>query len=286
MKRLLKAPYILYLRFFSSVLFAFLKLAEILPRGRRISTLFLEKVWARTEKVRTVRETILFASPDWLSKYRADSFYEKEPETIAFLNTLTNDSILWDVGANIGIYSVYAGKVTGARVYAFEPSMMNLELLFRNVQENNLGNQVTIIPLALSNKDSVLDLFMSKEDLHWAGAHNSIGQNTSQNGQAMTDPKVSSQLSVTGANLITAFNVPAPTHIKIDVDGLESLVIEGLQSNIEKIDFILVEIDARNMAENSSISSLLKSRNFSRVMDFAGHKYTENQLWKNERDLG
>jgi FkbM family methyltransferase len=286
MKRLLKAPYILYLRFFSSVLFAFLKLAEILPRGRRISTLFLEKVWARTEKVRTVRETILFASPDWLSKYRADSFYEKEPETIAFLNTLTKDSILLDVGANIGIYSVYAGKVTGARVYAFEPSMMNLELLFRNVQENNLGNQVTIIPLALSNKDSVLDLFMSKEDLHWAGAHNSIGQNTSQNGQAMTDPKVSSQLSVTGANLITAFNVPAPTHIKIDVDGLESLVIEGLQSNIEKIDFILVEIDARNMAENSSISSLLKSRNFSRVMDFAGHKYTENQLWKNERDLG
>jgi FkbM family methyltransferase len=286
MKKWLKVVYTIYLKFLSSALFSFVKLIQVLPRGRRVSTLFLEQVWEQTEKVETSNGEIYFAAPDWLSKYRADSFYQKEPETIAFLNTLTKDSILWDVGANIGIYSVYAGKVTGARVYAFEPSMMNLELLFRNVQENNLGNRVTIIPLALSNKDSVLDLFMSKEDLHWAGAHNSIGQNTSQDGQAMTDPKVSSQLSATGANLITAFNVPAPTHIKIDVDGLESLVIEGLQSNIEKIDFILVEIDARNMAENSSISSLLKSRNFSRVMDFAGHKYTENQLWKNERDLG
>ena len=152
----------MYLRFFSSILFILLKLVEVLPRGRRISTLFLEKVWARTEKVRTSKETILFTAPDWLSKYRADSFYEKEPETIEFLNSLTKDSILWDVGANIGIYSIYAGKVSGARVYSFEPSMMNLELLFRNIQENKLGNQITIIPIALSNENSVLDLFMSK----------------------------------------------------------------------------------------------------------------------------
>jgi FkbM family methyltransferase len=286
MKKWIKVIYTVYLKFLSSALFSFVKSIQALPRGRRVSTLFLEKVWEQTEKVETSNGAIYFAAPDWLSKYRVDSFYQKEPETIAFLNTLTRDSILWDVGANIGIYSVYAGKVTGARVYAFEPSMMNLELLFRNVQKNNLGNRVTIIPLALSNKDSVLDLFMSKEDLHWAGAHNSIGQNISQDGQAMTDPNVSSQLSATGANLISAFNVPAPTHIKIDVDGLESLVIEGLQSNIEKISFILVEVDARNRAENSSISVLLKSRNFSRVTYYAGQKYAENQLWKNERDLG
>jgi 3-hydroxyacyl-CoA dehydrogenase len=70
--------------------------------------LFLEKVWARTEKVTTAKETMLFASPDWLSKYRANSFYEKEPETIAFLKTLRKDSILWDVGANIGMIFMMA----------------------------------------------------------------------------------------------------------------------------------------------------------------------------------
>ena len=286
MKRSLKLIYIIYLKFFSSVLFLFAKSIQTLPRGRRITTLFLEKVWNQVEKVETPKGPIFFATPDWLSKYRANSLYQKEPETIAFLNSLSKDSVLWDVGANIGIYSIYGAKVTGARVYAFEPSMMNLELLFRNVQVNNLGNRVTIVPLALSDKDSVLDLFMSKENLHWAGAHNSIGQNTAQDGQAMVEPKVSSQLSATGSNLISAFNVPVPTHIKIDVDGLESLVLQGMSFYIEKIHLILVEVDAKNKSEDSLITSLLKSKNFMKIAEFAGQKYTENQLWKNERDLG
>lgn len=285
MKKLLKAPYTLYLRFFSWILFAFFKLVEILPRGRRISTLFLEKVWARTKIVRTAKETIFFVSPDWLSKYRADSFHEKEPETIAFLNTLTKDSILWDVGANIGIYSIYAGKVAGARVYAFEPSMMNLELLFRNIQKNNLGNQITIVPIALSNKNSVLDLFMSREDLHWAGAHNSIGQNINQGGKEMVRPIISSQISVNGSNLISNFALPTPTHIKIDVDGLESLVIQGLENHLDSVHFILVEIDSKNLNENLNISTLLTSKNYSRISEFSGHKFDENQLWKNNRNL-
>jgi FkbM family methyltransferase len=286
MKKSLRVIYVVYLKFFSSVLFLLVNSIELLPRGRVVSTFFLEKIWDRTEKVDTTKGPISFAAPDWLSKYRANSLYEKSPETIAFLNTLTKESILWDIGANIGIYSIYAGKVTGARVYAFEPSMMNLELLFRNIQVNNLGDRITIIPLALSDKDSVLDLFMSRENLHWAGAHNSIGQNTSQDGKAMTEPKVSSQLSATGANLISQFNVPAPTHVKIDVDGLESLVIQGLQFYIEKIQYILVEVDANNKSEDSSISSLLKSKNFSKISDFAGNRYVGNQLWKNESNLG
>jgi FkbM family methyltransferase len=283
MKKLLKAPYVLYLKLFSSVLFLLFKLMETLPRGRRISTLFLEKVWARTEKVRTSQKPIFFASPDWLSKYRADSFYEKEPETIAFLNALTKDSILWDVGANIGIYSIYAGKVLGARVFSFEPSMMNLELLFRNIQRNNLGNRVTIVPIALSNENSVLDLYMSRDDLHWAGAHNSIGQNIAQDGRKMHEPKISSQLSATGANLISNFALPTPTHLKIDVDGLESLVIQGLENYIDKIQFILVEVDTKNLIEDSKISSLLTSKGFLRIKEFTGYEFDENQLWKNSR---
>jgi FkbM family methyltransferase len=235
--------------------------------------------------VDTTKGPISFAAPDWLSKYRANSLYEKSPETIAFLNTLTKESILWDIGANIGIYSIYAGKVTGARVYAFEPSMMNLELLFRNIQVNNLGDRITIIPLALSDKDSVLDLFMSRENLHWAGAHNSIGQNINQGGKEMDRPKTSSQISATGSNLISNFALPTPTHIKIDVDGLESLVIQGLEDYLENIKFILVEIDAKNLNENLNISTLLTSKNYSRISEVSGHKFDENQLWKNNRDL-
>jgi len=285
MKKWFRFIYTIYVKFFSFALLCFVKSIELLPRGRKVSTLFFEKVWARTEKVETSNGPIYFAAPDWLSKYRANSLYQKEPETIAFLNTLTKESVLWDVGANIGIYSVYAGKVTGARVFAFEPSMMNLELLFRNIQANKLGGRVTIIPLALSDKDSVLDLFMSRENLHWAGAHNSIGQNITQDGKAMIEPKISSQLSVTGANLVNGFNLPAPTHIKIDVDGLESLVIQGLESFIQNIEYVLVEVEVKNKREVLEISNLLSARNFTRIRDSLGYKFEENQLWKNNRNL-
>lgn len=282
MKNLLKAPYFLYLKLVSSFLYLVFKLIETLPRGRRISTLFLEKVWARTEKVRTSKKPIFFASPDWLSKYRADSFYEKEPETIAFLNTLTTDSILWDVGANIGIYSIYAGKVAGARVFSFEPSMMNLELLFRNIQKNNLGDQITILPIALSNKNSILNLFMSREDLHWAGAHNSIGSNTSFTGGRMKSFLTQKQISCTAENIIKVFDLEIPTHIKIDVDGLEGEVIEGLGVFIDKVKFILVEVDESNKDLDKQIKNLLKAKNFVRMYEAFGEHYIGNQLWKNQ----
>jgi FkbM family methyltransferase len=282
MKRLLKAPYILYLRFFSSVLFAFLKLVEILPRGRRVSTLFLEKVWSRTEKVKTSNESILFASPDWLSKYRANSFYEKEPETIAFLNTLTKDSILWDVGANIGIYSIYASKVKNVRVYSFEPSLLNVELLFRNVQINDLGSRITILPIALSNKTSILDFYMSKNDLHWAGAHNSIGSNTDFTGDEMKNFITSSQIACMGEDIIKIFKIPFPTHIKIDVDGLEGEVIEGLETILTKVEFILVEVDESNKDLNAQVKNLFGRKNFERIYELNKMRYIGNQLWKNK----
>lgn len=256
---------------------------EILPRGRRISTLFLEKVWARAEKVKTSGEPIFFTAPDWLSKYRADSFYEKEPETIAFLNTLTKDSIFWDVGANIGIYSIYAGKVLGARVFSFEPSMMNLEILFRNIQRNNLGDQVTIVPIALSNKNSALNLFMSRDDLHWAGAHNSIGSNTSFTGEKMKNFVTQKQISCTGESMIKVFDLTIPTHIKIDVDGLEGDVIEGLGAVIDKIEYFLVEVDDSNKDLDKKIKRLFEAKKFIRLRQAFGELYVGNQLWKNQK---
>ena len=38
-----------------------------------------------------------------------------------------------DIGANVGLYSIYAAKLTEANVYAFEPSVLNLEILYKNI---------------------------------------------------------------------------------------------------------------------------------------------------------
>jgi FkbM family methyltransferase len=282
MKKYLKIIYAIYLRLFSSLLLLVLILVEMLPRGRRISTLFFERVWGRFHKVQTEKGPIYFCTPDWLSKFRANSFYEKEPETIKFIETFNTESVFWDVGANIGIYSIYASKLKNTRVYSFEPSLLNVELLFRNVQINDLGEKITIVPIALSNKTSVLDFFMSKNDLRWAGAHNSIGSNTSYTGGRMTDFITSSQVTCRGDDLLKIFNLPIPTHIKIDVDGLEGDVIEGLQTMLKEIKFVLIEVDESNKILNDRVKNMMERENFLRILEVGQVQYAGNQLWKNQ----
>ena len=51
----------------------------------------------------------------------------KEPETLDWIDTMAEGSALVDVGANVGLYSVYAAKARKCQVYAFEPSVFNLD---------------------------------------------------------------------------------------------------------------------------------------------------------------
>jgi FkbM family methyltransferase len=53
-------------------------------------------------------------------------------------------SVLWDIGANVGLYSCYAVKARDCRVFAFEPSVFNLELLARNIFLNGIADQATM----------------------------------------------------------------------------------------------------------------------------------------------
>jgi FkbM family methyltransferase len=162
-------------------------------------------------------------------------------------------------------------------------TLLNVELLFRNVQINNLGKVITILPIALSNRTSVLDLFMSKNDLHWAGAHNSIGSNTSFTGGKMKDFITSSQITFKSDDLVKVLQLPIPTHIKIDVDGLEGEVIKGLETMLQEVKFILVEVDGSNKDLNVQVKNLLDKEGFERIFEVGNVKYSGNQLWKNVR---
>ena len=81
-----------------------------------------------------------FCTPNWISTERARSFTTKEPETLDWIDSLNHNEVLYDVGANLGIYSIYAAiKHKNLKVYAIEPSVYNLELLQRNIVLNNLA---------------------------------------------------------------------------------------------------------------------------------------------------
>ena len=86
-----------------------------------------------TQKVEHQGVELTFAEPNDINNYRIGTFSTKEPETLEWIDEIPQGSVLWDIGANIGLYTCYAAKARGCRVFAFEPSVFNLELLARSL---------------------------------------------------------------------------------------------------------------------------------------------------------
>ena len=122
-------------------------------------------------------------------RYRADTYADKEPETLDWLDkNLRDGDVLYDIGANIGVYSLYAAKRRpNCRVYAFEPAGQNFARLLRNISINRLDN---VIPCntPLSDEQSFALFFVS--DLEAGSAfHNLGGENSGkENGFPRTAP--------------------------------------------------------------------------------------------------
>ncbi len=250
-----------------------------LPKGRFASSLGLQKIWNITFKSEVSKKDIFFHTPNWITFYRAKTLMTKEPETIAWLDKITKNSVVYDIGANVGMYSIYAAAVRDSKVLSFEPSFLNLELLFRNVQTNNLQDKITIVPLSLSNNSQVENFYMQEGDNIWGGAHNSSGSNKSQDGSEMTNFKVSSQLALSLDALVDIFNLPSPSHIKIDVDGLESKILLGGMKTFGKARSVLIEVDEQNYQQNSEIQASLSRLGFIKLDLIDRISLTENQIW-------
>jgi hypothetical protein len=52
-----------------------------------------------------------FTTPNILTKWRVRTFASKEPETLNWIDQFKDESIFWDVGANIGLYSIYSALI-------------------------------------------------------------------------------------------------------------------------------------------------------------------------------
>jgi FkbM family methyltransferase len=258
---------------------------NLLPKGRVITSSGLEKIWNKTYKQTVGSQTLLFHTPNWLTEYRARTLLTKEPETIAWLNRILENSVFFDIGANIGAYSVYAASIRKAQVIAFEPSFLNLELLYRNIQSNHLENKITVIPMSLSNSNQIENLYMETRDNIWGGAHNSSGLNTTQDGKPMEEFTVSSQVAISLDSLSELVGLPMPAYIKIDVDGLESIILAGAQKSLAKVKEILIEVDKKNVSQISEVKSILSALGFIQESYVDTIELEENQIWVKKGDL-
>ena len=109
-------------------------------------------------------KTISYLTPSTFLKWRVDSLFTKEPCTLEWIAGFGAADVLVDVGANVGMYTVWAAKTRGVRVFAFEPESQNYGLLNRNLMLNGLGEQVKAYCLALSDSAGFSELHLASLD--------------------------------------------------------------------------------------------------------------------------
>ena len=99
---------------------------------------------------------LLIHSNGRIVDYRVKTFSTKEPETLNWIENFGNEGPFYDIGANIGLYSLYYAKIFGNQVYAFEPNYQNLVNLTKNINLNNLTEKIIVIsnPIYSSNQIS------------------------------------------------------------------------------------------------------------------------------------
>jgi FkbM family methyltransferase len=211
----------------------------------KIGRFFLEQVLnTAMSKVRSVQyngTNLSFSVPNGLNHFRVDSFSVKEPETLEWIDGLPKNSILWDIGANVGLYTCYAAKARNCRVFSFEPSVFNLELLARNIFNNDIVNQVTILPLPLSESISRSSLNMSTTE--WGGALSTFGQSYTEDGKTLKKIFEFPTLGISMVDAVDLLKIPQPDYIKMDVDGIEHLILKGGGNVLAKVKGVIIEIN-------------------------------------------
>lgn len=209
--------------------------------GKYIYRQLIDDAMSQTQSTIFNNVELIFTVPNALNKYRVDTFSTKEPETLEWIDTIPKGSTIWDVGANIGLYSCYAAKSRNCQVFAFEPSVFNLELLARNIFVNDLTERVTIVPLPLSDKQSRSNLNMSTTE--WGGALSTFGELYGQDGNPLNKIFTFSTIGISMVEATNLLNIPLPDYIKIDVDGIEHLILKGGDTVLENTKGVLIEIN-------------------------------------------
>ena len=254
--------------------------------GRYLYDQIITSAMARTQEVVHGGSRFKFSTPNAQSQFRADSFSTKEPETLQWIDGMLQGSVVWDIGANVGLYSCYAAKVRGCRVFAFEPSVFNVELLARNIFLNQLTEKVTIVPLPLAEELALSSLNMTSTN--WGGALSTFGAAYGYDGEPLRKIFEFPTIGISMIDAVSLLRIPQPDYIKMDVDGIEHLILKGGIEILRGVKSVSIEINDQFSTQAEAASEHLQAAGLSlkekRHADhFDSHpgaaRYTFNQIW-------
>ena len=215
------------------------------------------------KKIRFKNKEVRFYVSSEMSAIRAELFGKKEKEIYEFIDEyLNNGDIFFDVGANVGVFSIYSSIFKDAKCVAFEPEFSNLYLLKKNIILNNLTSKIDIYPCSINDKNGLnflhLSSFKSGSALH----------SISKNDIKFTDEKASVVMK-TGTYNLTLDEFVNQTKkitkmIKIDTDGREFEILKGAEKLLQQVQYISLEMPINSDKEKNCFE-ILDKNNFERI---------------------
>ena len=161
---------------------------------------------------------------------RCVKIFIKEPGTVDWIDkNVKPGDIFYDIGANIGVFTILAASRTGkeGRVYAFEPHGANFARLIDNITANNLQQVVFPNNFALHDKEGFFPFHYKSGEVGTSDSQLSASHDVTKDEDATLISEL--KYATTIDHLIDSGEIKAPQHIKIDVDGNELLILEGMR---------------------------------------------------------
>jgi FkbM family methyltransferase len=196
-----------------------------------------------------------------------------EPWTIHWLESVVKPGeVLYDVGANVGAFSLVAAKThdQAVRIFAFEPSFVTYAALCRNILENQCEKSITPVPLPLI-AETAISLFKYRSLVPGATEHALGRQALASKDFKETKPAYQQQMIGMSIDALTRnFGLESPNHIKLDVDGSELEVLRGAARTLGNGGVRTILVDARDDKNGGFVTDYLGQLGFTLAAKFNG----------------
>ena len=244
---------------------------------------WLAKILVPRRKVNINGIVFSLTCTNWITHFRWYLFKTKEPDTINFIDKyLEKDDIFFDIGANVGVFTIYAAKKhKNISIYSFEPEASNLAVLKENIIKNNITERVYMYGVGISDSDGLSKLHI--HDFETGAAYNTESENHIDYSAEGKFPIIWAEgiYTVSIDNFCDELNL-VPSVIKIDTDGNEDKILLGASTILKhsSLKAIIIEMPDKNY--DYCYSKLLKS-GFILVKDDSIK--TRNEIWFRENIL-
>ncbi len=254
----------------AKIIFSFLNLFDTILR--RIFNLgflsyFKEILEKKSyKKIKIHNDDVEFFIPNKTVLWRVDTFFEKEPDTLTWIDSFkdNNKIIFWDIGANIGLYSIYGAlRHQNIEVISFEPSTNNLRILSRNISINNLEEKIKINQFPLSDRVNE-HATMNESEFIEGWSMGSFAYKHDFEGKTL-NPKQKYKIFGTSVNFLLDNKIlNMPHYIKIDVDGIEHQILKGANKYIHNtsIKSVLIEINENFKEQFDTVLKIMSNAKF------------------------